>query len=523
MSLEQIDKALTEADVKFDFVGFDACLMSTTETGLMLAEHADYMIASEESEPGIGWYYTDWLNALSKNTSLPTVEIGKKIADSFVKETEKRVPNQDATLSVIDLAEREYYVPEKLSAFAKSADQMLAQNEFRTIAKARSGAREFATESHIDMIDLVDMTSRIDTPEAKELTQALLSCVKYNNVSKRMSNCYGLSIYFPYRSLTYLNTVLKTYDEIDMEEDYSSLVRNFASYAAGGQVSSGGNTNPYGNISSGSYSNSYYGSQDSSDLIYELLGAFLGGDPSYQQNSSYSSYYDDGFSWLFGRSLDTKRMAEYLSENHFDADLNWKDGKIALTPKQWELVETLKLNCFVDDGTGYIDLGTDNVFEISDKGELLKPEEMTWLAVSNDDENWQVVSYYHVSDTIDGEHYEIRGRIPCLLNGELAELVVSFSDTEDFGKVTGAVYKYEDTDTVGKTVTELKEDDKIRFVCDYYDYDGNYQDSYPIGQEIVYGNGLKVGDIDISEQKVFAMYQFTDVYQQNYWSAPIGQ
>ncbi|MBQ1691689.1 MAG: hypothetical protein II017_02670, partial [Erysipelotrichaceae bacterium] len=50
MSLAQIDQALTEADVKFDFIGFDACLMATTETALMLSEHADYMIGSEESE-----------------------------------------------------------------------------------------------------------------------------------------------------------------------------------------------------------------------------------------------------------------------------------------------------------------------------------------------------------------------------------------------------------------------------------------------------------------------------------------
>ena len=73
MSLSQIDKALTNADVEFDFVGFDCCLMATTETALMLSEHADYMIGSEESEPGIGWYYTDWLTKLSKNTSMPTL------------------------------------------------------------------------------------------------------------------------------------------------------------------------------------------------------------------------------------------------------------------------------------------------------------------------------------------------------------------------------------------------------------------------------------------------------------------
>ncbi|MBQ5449159.1 MAG: hypothetical protein IIT57_03885, partial [Treponema sp.] len=70
MTLAGINKALNDGGVKFDFVGFDACLMATAETALMMNRHADYMIASEETEPGIGWYYTNWLNDFGRNTSL---------------------------------------------------------------------------------------------------------------------------------------------------------------------------------------------------------------------------------------------------------------------------------------------------------------------------------------------------------------------------------------------------------------------------------------------------------------------
>lgn len=54
MDLAEIDKALKNGGVKFDFIGFDACLMATAENALMLNDHADYLIASEETEPGIG-------------------------------------------------------------------------------------------------------------------------------------------------------------------------------------------------------------------------------------------------------------------------------------------------------------------------------------------------------------------------------------------------------------------------------------------------------------------------------------
>ena len=79
MSLAQINSALSKANMKFDFIGFDCCLMSTAENALMLSQYADYMIASEETEPGTGWYYTNWLSLLSQNTSVPTTELGKRI------------------------------------------------------------------------------------------------------------------------------------------------------------------------------------------------------------------------------------------------------------------------------------------------------------------------------------------------------------------------------------------------------------------------------------------------------------
>ena len=137
MSLAQIDQALTEANVQFDFVGFDACLMANLETAIMLSEHADYLIASEESEPGIGWYYTDWLNTLSSNTSIDTVNLGKVIADSFVSTCAKDTPKQPATLSVIDLNELSETVFDSLSDFSIATTDLINNNQYKTVVNAR--------------------------------------------------------------------------------------------------------------------------------------------------------------------------------------------------------------------------------------------------------------------------------------------------------------------------------------------------------------------------------------------------
>ncbi len=514
MSLAQLDSALTEAGVEFDFIGFDACLMATTETALMLSEHADYLIASEESEPGIGWYYTNWLSKLNKNTSMPTVEIGKNIADDFVAKCAQDTPKQIATLSVIDLAEIEGIVPDALSSFSNSANDLI-DSDYRTVVAARKGSREFASESYMDLVDLVDLASKIDTQEARNLCQALMKAVKYNNTSRGISNAYGLSIYFPYRTTKYVNTVLNTYNQIDMNPEYSQVVRNFATYQTSGQVSSGGSHSAYQSYNVYP-SSDYYSSQSSEELLIDVLNLFLGG--SYGSDDSYSSYYGSGLEALFGGRV-SDNMVKYIVENHFDGDLTWKNGKISLTDKQWSMIDGLKLNLFIDDGKGYIDLGKDSIYDI-EGNDLLEPKDLTWLAISADGEKWQVAPYYELYSTVDGDNVTYTGRMPVLINGKYANLITMIDD--ESAQIVGATYDYKDeVDVVSKNLVELAEGDVIQPVCDYYDYDGNFTDAYPLEGEITVVDDVYLGDVELSGYKTLVSYEFKDIYGQNFYSTPI--
>ena len=132
MTLDKINSALRKGGVKFDFIGFDACLMGTLETALVTEQYADYLIGSEESEPGCGWYYTTWLSQLSKNTSISTVELSKTIIDDFNNVCKKNFPGCNTTLSVVDLAEFAGTVPEPFAAFSKSVSNLLDNKEYQT-------------------------------------------------------------------------------------------------------------------------------------------------------------------------------------------------------------------------------------------------------------------------------------------------------------------------------------------------------------------------------------------------------
>ncbi|MBQ5787514.1 MAG: peptidase C11 clostripain, partial [Oscillospiraceae bacterium] len=85
--LTDLDKALKSVQGSlpngFDFIGFDACLMSTVETAAILAPYARYMVASEEVEPGTGWDYAAIGRYLDANPSSDGAAAGKAICDSY--------------------------------------------------------------------------------------------------------------------------------------------------------------------------------------------------------------------------------------------------------------------------------------------------------------------------------------------------------------------------------------------------------------------------------------------------------
>ena len=517
MSLAGIHQALKNSGTTFDFIGFDACLMATAETALMLTEHADYLIASEETEPGVGWYYTNWLTDFGKNTSMPTIELGKKIADDFVDVCAQKCPGQMTTLSVIDLAELESTVPAALTAFSKAASGMISSQQYQDLSRARGNTREFARSSRIDHVDLVHLAKNVDNESSNALAQALLSTVKYNRTSPNMTNAYGLSIYFPYQNVSKVDKAVASYQQIGMDEEYVRCIQQFASLEVGGQATSGGTSSPLpALLGSLTGSGSASAGGGGAEMVAQLLGELLGGNVG---NISGLTSQNTGF--LSNKGMDEEAMAQYLAQNRFAAEnLVWNTDEngntvMRLEKEQWDLVQTLEMNLFYDDGEGYIDLGLDNVFSFNDNGELLAPDGSTWLAI---DEN--PVAYYHVSTVDDGENYMITGRVPVLYNGKRAELLLSFDNENPYGWIAGVrmIYSEEETETVAKSDLELQEGDVLEFLCDYYGYDGEYQDSYLMGEPLIVGTEeLMISNVPL-DGKTKATYRFTDIYQQHYWT-----
>jgi len=521
MSLDEINTALKDGGVKFDIIGFDACLMATLETALVAEQYGDYLVASEAVEPGTGWYYTNWLSALSDNPAIDSLDLGKQMLDDYVKMS----GDSQTTLSMTDLAELSGTVPAAFSAFSSSTGQLIAGDGFNTVANARSGSKDFSTSSKINQIDLIHFAQNLGTAESKTLAEALAGAVKYNRNSTSISHANGLSIYFPYQSMRSVSTAVETYNAIGLDKSYTECIKSFASVAAGGQVASGSSENPLGTLlgdNTGSLLGTLLGGSASSsdvasgstDTVAQLLELFL-------SNKSVVTGDKDS-SWV-NEDLVRGSIANYQANNAGFANLmityKGETPTLVLTEEQWSSVVTLEQNVYVDDGTGYIDLGLDNIADYDADNDLIMAYDGTWMSL-----NGQIVAYYLVSEDQVDDSYTIVGRVPAMLNGTRVNIILEFTNDNPNGVVLGAQYDYAATDTatVMKGLVEIVSGDKIDFLCDYYNYDGTFNDAFYLGEQMTATGSWEIGNAPLGDGVNWDMaYRITDLYGGQYWTPTV--
>ena len=103
-------------------------------------------------------------------------------------------------------------------------------------------------------------------------------------------------------------------------------------------------------------------------------------------------------------------------------------------------------------------------------------------------------------------------------------LIIVFDNDTPTGYVAGASTEYDDEEieVIAKNLTEIEDGDVIDFICDYYTYDGEYQDSYRMIEPITVDGGLKVSDVTLPGGSVRLTYRLTDIYNQAYWTETIN-
>ncbi|MBO4367733.1 MAG: hypothetical protein J5859_03385 [Clostridia bacterium] len=241
LSLSEIEAALAEVkryDPGFHLAvfGADACLMGSYELAEAVEDHADYMVASQELEPWLGWYYTNWLNDLGKRPDMSSRDLAVSIVRSYRYACEKQDPNDHLTLSVTDLSaidELTRYMEklsESLTASLRESYPAMSRT-FRSLYTF--GNYDEAGSDMVDMKAFLKACAAYDPENASGAIKALERAVIYNYASRWVPDAAGLSIFVPMENAGSMPGLASSYTTSGTS-GYSSFITAFADTASGG-------------------------------------------------------------------------------------------------------------------------------------------------------------------------------------------------------------------------------------------------------------------------------------------------
>ena len=188
-----------------ELIGFDTCLMATVDVAYTFCDIAKYLVASEETEPANGWYYSQWVGALAGDTSMDGAQLGAVICDAYMAGCEAVGTQDNTTLSVTDLSKigalmeaYETFGAEALTAAC--TDQSFISQFARAAQRSENYGGNTKEQGYTNMVDLGHM-ARLTAdalPSAQAVLDALDECVLYQVKGQYRTEATGLSCYYSY-------------------------------------------------------------------------------------------------------------------------------------------------------------------------------------------------------------------------------------------------------------------------------------------------------------------------------------
>lgn len=241
MSVPQLQNALKntafcKSGGRFCYVGFDACLMAMIEVADLLQDVCDYMIASEEVEPGTGWDYA-CVKELSRPENADGRAAGEILAKAYAQSVRESSPYEiDYTVSVMDLAGTDAVI-RALGQLTDVMEENLSDVSYTKYFRFRQNSRSFGSRSNsaFDSMDLLDFARSADglhPEEAGELQKALDDFVVFNETN--MGRAGGVAVYFPFLNKEESGDRLTDYESLGFCRPYTEFICSFNDILSGG-------------------------------------------------------------------------------------------------------------------------------------------------------------------------------------------------------------------------------------------------------------------------------------------------
>ena len=211
LSLADISLALNQfqagyQEPRFELIGFDACLMATVDAAYSLAGYANYMVASQELVPGIGWDYIGIAQALADNSAMDGAALGRIICDTYQADCIQQDVADDITMSVVDLNRASAFFTAYdnfgLELLTRSVEHESFFSNFSRIARnLESYGGNSRSEGFTNMVDMGHMAREgqrsLSLTTSRQLLNTLENCVIYSVAGPLRRESSGLAAYYP--------------------------------------------------------------------------------------------------------------------------------------------------------------------------------------------------------------------------------------------------------------------------------------------------------------------------------------
>ena len=486
LSLEEIDNALTsiydKMTDKFAFIGFDACLMATVETANILVPHADYMFASEETEPGYGWDYTEIASFMENNPTADTAELGKTVADSFMASCEAIDAGSEATLSVTDLSRVDELVKAVNDATEEmnknSAEPALLAEAVRNIYNVRAYGSNNETEGYTNMVDLGSMiTATVSGDKADKVMSALEKAVVYNIYGSDKDGSTGLSTYYPFGVSG--STELATFGKVCVSPYYMTFVDRIA-----------------------------YGAQNGTTDGYSGESKWLADGTVYWSDGDYSDYESN---WdHYNDKTDNMGFCGDKSSVQIDVGPVLDDeGTFYFTVTDDTINNLASVNCSVyrvDEETGeLLEFGVDQSTKVDFSSGLVEDTfSGQWYMIEDN-----LIPMYIVEEKGSSSVYTS----PIKLNGKETNLRIAMERDGNAYDITvlGTWDGVSENGESARNIVPLKEGDVIVPIFNTYDSEGNF-DGKAEGDECTYSGDDMIQFVNLPAGDYRYSFVINDIY-----------
>ncbi len=193
---------------KIDLIGFDACLMNMVEIAYQLKDKANFIVGSEETEPGEGWPYDRIFRDLALNPNMTPQELGQVIVQRYVES----YSSETVTQSLLDLS-RSSHLGKTIDQLARGLTKAIKDPaEYAAVTRAIHATQCYELKDFLDLYSLCEeLKGRSQKKEVKDSSQAAMTALTDGSEKfvlaerhrgSKVTNSHGVSIYFPRGDVT---------------------------------------------------------------------------------------------------------------------------------------------------------------------------------------------------------------------------------------------------------------------------------------------------------------------------------